>query len=131
AAVERRLGAATGMAPEPASPHTHPAAITPEALSAALAQGQAPVLLDVRRRKAFDAGADMVQGATWRQPEIVADWADSMPRDREVVVYCVYGHNVSYDTVEALRAKGVKARPLTGGIAAWHAIGGPVIPKSG
>lgn len=131
AAVEGRLQAATGIAAEPASPHAHPAAITPEALSAALGNGQAPLLLDVRRRKAFDAGADMIEGAAWKQPEIVADWADAVPRDREVVVYCVYGHNVSHDTVEALRAKGVRARPLLGGIAAWHAIGGPVTSKSG
>ncbi|MCK6450411.1 MAG: superoxide dismutase [Alphaproteobacteria bacterium] len=128
-AVERRHQVAIGMAAEPA--HGDPGDMAPEALGAALAAGQAPIVLDVRRRKAFDAGNDMITGAAWRQPETVAEWAGSVPRDREVVVYCVYGHNVSHDTVKALREAGVKARALAGGIAAWHAIGGPVAAKAG
>ncbi len=128
ASVERRVQAAAGIADEP---RRHDAeSIAPEDLSASLAAGRAPLILDVRRRRAFDAGADMIQGAAWRQPEIVADWADTLPRGREVVVYCVYGHNVSHDTVTALRAKGIDARALRGGIAAWHAIGGPVGGKT-
>ncbi|MCZ8286391.1 MAG: chromate resistance protein, partial [Bacteroidia bacterium] len=35
---------------------------------------------------------------------------------REVVVYCVYGHNVSADAVTELRAAGWNARLLAGGI---------------
>lgn len=128
AAAGRRFKAVTGTADEPRPDDAE--SIAPEALSATLAAGQAPLILDVRRRKAFDAGGDMIAGAVWRQPEIVADWADAVPGDREVVVYCVYGHNVSHDTVTALRAKGVKARALRGGIAAWHAIGGPVTAKT-
>ncbi len=61
---------------------------------------------------------------------------------REVVVYCVYGHNVSADAVVALNAAGWKAVRLEGGIeggqdgvdppdamAAWRAQPAPVITK--
>jgi superoxide dismutase, Fe-Mn family len=105
-------------------------ALAPEVLRDTLASGNAPLLLDVRRRKAFDAGRDILPGAEWREPEEVAHWAEALPRNREIVVYCVYGHNVSEDVTTALQAKGLKAQALAGGIAAWHAIGGPVSPKS-
>ncbi|MCC6469985.1 MAG: superoxide dismutase [Alphaproteobacteria bacterium] len=126
-AAGRRFQAAAGAA-SPA-PKDDPAEIAPETLCAAIRAGEPPPILDVRRRKAFDGSADMIQGAEWRQPEIVADWAGGVPRGRPVVVYCVYGHNVSHDTVTALRAQGIDARALKGGIAAWHAIGGPVAVK--
>jgi Fe-Mn family superoxide dismutase len=106
------------------------AVIAPEALRDALAAGQAPLLLDVRRRPAFDAGSDVIVGATWRAPERVGDWIGALPGDTDIVVYCVYGHNVSQDTVAALRAKGLRARALAGGIAAWRAIGAPTAPKT-
>ena len=129
-AADRRLAAALGAAAESAH-GGHGADLTPEALRDRIAAGSAPMILDVRRRKAFDAGGDMIVGAEWRQPEIVAEWVASVPRGREVVVYCVYGHNVSHDTVTALRSAGVDAQALRGGIAAWHAIGGPVAAKMG
>lgn len=128
-AADRRFAAALGK-PVGASPHDHGADLAPEALRDRIAAGQAPLILDVRRRKAFDAGSDMIQGAEWRQPEIVQDWVASVPRGVPVAVYCVYGHNVSHDTVTALRAAGVDAQALRGGIAAWHAIGGPVVAKN-
>jgi Fe-Mn family superoxide dismutase len=105
-------------------------ALAPETLRDTIAAGQAPLLFDVRRRKAFDAGGDTLPGAQWREPEEVSKWADALPRDREIVVYCVYGHNVSEGVAAALQAKGLKAQALAGGIAAWHAIGGPVTAKA-
>jgi Fe-Mn family superoxide dismutase len=128
--AERRFAAALGK-PLPTTGHEYAADLTPEALRDRIVAGTAPLILDVRRRKAFDSGHDMIQGAQWRQPEIVKDWAASVPRGVPVAVYCVYGHNVSHDTVIALREAGVDAQALSGGIAAWHAIGGPVAAKQG
>ncbi|MBL8703700.1 MAG: hypothetical protein JNM30_02595, partial [Rhodospirillales bacterium] len=128
-AADRRFAAASQAGPL-AVPADHGADLAPETLRDAVLAKKTPMILDVRRRKAFDAGQDMLPGAEWREPESVATWAAAMPRDREVVVYCVYGHNVSHDTVEALRHAGVQARALQGGIAAWHALGGPVVAKS-
>ena len=53
---------------------------------------------------------------SWRDPAAVADWARDVPRDKEIVVYCVYGHEVGRATALRLRAQGVKARFLRGGI---------------
>lgn len=128
-AAERRFAGALGKPAGPL-PHYHGADLAPEALRDRIGAGQAPLILDVRRRKAFDAGSDMIAGAQWRQPETVADWAAEVPRGVPVAVYCVYGHNVSHDTVTALRAAGVDAHALRGGIAAWHPIGGPIATKS-
>ena len=52
-----------------------------------------------------------------------------MPIDENVVVYCVYGHEVGRATALRLRAQGVKARFLRGGIDAWQAAGRPLDPK--
>jgi Fe-Mn family superoxide dismutase len=128
-AAALRFQAAVGVASPMPSPD--PAEIAPETLRAAIQANKAPMILDVRRRKALDAGADMIQGAQWREPERVAEWAGAVPLGQEIAVYCVYGHNVSHDTIVALRAQGVDARALRGGIAAWHAIGGPTSPKPG
>jgi len=128
--AEQRFKHVTEGGPLP-DVHYGNGALQPENLRASLAGGATPFLLDVRRRKAFDAGADMIAGAEWRAPETVAEWADGLPRNREIVVYCVYGHNVSEDTAAALQAKGLKAVTLAGGIASWHAIGGQTQAKKG
>ena len=99
-------------------------ALAPERLQEAIAQGRAPLLVDVRRAAAFEAASDMIVGSHWRAPEEVDAWADEMPKDREVLVYCVFGHNVSEETAAALRQRGVQARALAGGVATWHALGG-------
>jgi Fe-Mn family superoxide dismutase len=47
-----------------------------------------------------------------------------------VVVYCVHGHEVSRATALRLRAAGLDARFLRGGIAAWEAAGLPLQPRT-
>lgn len=75
-----------------------------------------PLLLDVRREEKFLESRHMLAGARRCAPEDVAAFAASQPA-REVVVYCVYGHNVSSDAVATLRAAGWNAHALAGGIA--------------
>ena len=86
-------------------------------------------VIDVRRAGMFDKAETLISGASWRDPAAVAAWAHDVPRDKEVVVYCVYGHEVARATVLRLRAQGVKARFPRGGIDAWQAAGRPVDPK--
>ncbi len=105
-------------------------AIAPEALLGAGKPGDGVAILDVRRKARFDQAADVIAGAEWRDPATVDQWAGAVPKDRPVVVYCVYGHHVSHGVVDALKKRGVDARYLDGGIAAWRAIGGPFAPKS-
>ncbi len=87
------------------------------------------LLLDVRRAGVFNSAASMIPGARRRDPESVARWGAELPRDREVIVYCVYGHEVGRATALRLRAAGVNARFLRGGIDGWQSAGRPLVTK--
>ena len=102
-----------------------------EAFGAALDDVQrVPMLLDVRRAGVFENAASMIPGASWRDPAAVSAWAAELPRDRELIVYCVYGHEVGRSTALRLRAAGVPARFLRGGIDGWQAAGRALAPKA-
>lgn len=101
-------------AAEAASVHL---AVPPDALN-----GE-PLVLDVRRKRVYEKATSTLPGAQWRDPDRVADWCDTLPKDRPVVVYCIYGHEVGRSTALALRARGVNARFLDGGIDAWQRAG--------
>jgi Fe-Mn family superoxide dismutase len=87
------------------------------------------MLLDVRRAGVFEQAGTMLPDARWCDPAAVATWASELPTGREVVVYCVYGHEVSRATAMRLRAAGVNARYLRGGIDGWQSAGRPLAPK--
>ncbi|MBI3371341.1 MAG: superoxide dismutase [Betaproteobacteria bacterium] len=84
--------------------------------------------IDVRRKGAYDAAPELIERATWRDPERVDDWAHDLAGER-VVVYCVYGHEVGQSTAARLRDAGVDARYLVGGIEDWKNAGRPVQTK--
>ena len=86
-------------------------------------------LLDVRRRGVFEQSAQMLPDATWRDPMDVAQWAPLLEPGAPVTVYCVYGHEVGRSTALRLRACGVDARFLEGGIDAWARAGKPLADK--
>jgi len=77
----------------------------------------------------FHKAETLIPEAHWRDPAAVAAWARDMPRDKEIVVYCVYGHEVGRATALRLRAQGVNVRFLHGGFDGWQAAGRPVEPK--
>jgi Fe-Mn family superoxide dismutase len=87
------------------------------------------MLLDVRRAGVFEQANQMIRGAQWRDPAEVARWGAELPQGREVVVYCVYGHEVGRSTALRLRAQGVNARFLQGGIDGWTAAQLPLADK--
>jgi superoxide dismutase, Fe-Mn family len=87
------------------------------------------VVLDVRRAGMFEQATTMIPGARWRDPAGVAEWSSELPTNREVIVYCVYGHEVGRSTAMRLRAAGLKARYLRGGIDGWQAAGQALNPK--
>ncbi len=106
-----------------------------EQASDAFAAGQdelgGALLLDVRRSAVYRESATMLPGARWCDPGEVGRWAASLPADRAVVVYCVYGHEVGRATALRLRAAGLDARFLRGGIDAWKAAGKALQLKGG
>lgn len=90
----------------------------------------APLLLDVRRRAAFEKSTHLIAGASWRDPDHVAEWSRYLPRHRRIVVYCVHGFEISKNTAAALAAEGFDAAYLDGGIEAWMTAGGPTVRKT-
>ena len=100
--------------------------IKPETLQAELA---GKYILDVRRVADRHASTEQLASAHWKDPEKLADWVDALPRDRDIVLYCVRGGSVSNSVVDALQAKGLKARFIEGGIEGWKAAGGRVVGK--
>jgi rhodanese-related sulfurtransferase len=105
-------------------------AITPDDLYGRLGTQDAPLLIDVRRAKAFAEDAARIIGAVRRAPDAIQEWAATLPT-RPVVAYCVHGHEVSQGAAAALRAKGFDARYLEGGIAAWREQQRPTRLKRG
>ena len=101
-------------------------AITPQALRRNL---DSVVLLDIRRNTAYLDSDEVIPGSQWLDPERIDSWIDGLPRDRDIVVYCVHGHAVSTDAVQRLCDAGLHARYLDGGIEGWKAAGGPVKPR--
>jgi Fe-Mn family superoxide dismutase len=71
----------------------------------------------------YEQARTIIHGARWRDPAAVASWGAELPAERDVVVYCVHGHEVSRATAVRLRAAGVQARYLRGGIEGWQARG--------
>ena len=87
------------------------------------------LILDVRRSSDRDAAPEHLAGAQWKNPEQLADWADSLPKDRDIVLYCARGGSVSNSVVDALQSKGLKARFVEGGIEGWKVAGGEGVAK--
>lgn len=102
-----------------------------EAFGAGQDEIEGVVLLDVRRSAIFEQSQAVIPGAEWHDPGAVGDWAAALPAGREVVVYCVYGHEVGRATALRLRAAGIAARYLRGGIDAWKTAGKPLQAKGG
>jgi rhodanese-related sulfurtransferase len=104
--------------------------VSPSELARRIGTSAAPRVLDVRRREVFDGAARVIAGAKWRQHDAVERWADELAREREVVAYCAHGHQVGQAAAARLRAMGLEARYLEGGIEAFEAAGGATIAKS-
>lgn len=88
-----------------------------------------PSIVDVRREVAFAAAPTPIAGALWRHHMKVDSWLAQLPTQRQIVVYCAHGHNVSEIAQAKLLAAGADALMLEGGIDAWLAAGGPVVAR--
>ena len=91
----------------------------------------AHTLLDVRRTEKRAAEGDEIAGTTWLDPARWLDWKDGVARDRPVVLYCAYGHEISQGLTAALRAMGLDARHLADGIDGWRQAGLATRPTHG
>jgi len=93
--------------------------VSGEELYRRLGTSAAPLLIDVRRDPAFQAGEWMIAGAVRRPPEEIERWGREISRETSIVVYCAHGHEVGQTAAAILREMGLAASYLEGGIAAW------------
>ncbi len=112
---------------------TYRAAVAADALKLAapnqLTDSDQTQIIDVRHPVDFNAGQDIIEGAHWLDPTRVHDWYSTLDASKPVLVYCVKGLDIGGSTALALRAHGLKARYLTGGINDWRLQGLPLQTK--
>ena len=99
------------------------ASISAADLRKALGSNRPPLVIDVRRNERFRESPYLVKGALRRDPAAVEQWKGALP-GKDVVVYCVHGHEVSQNAAKALGA-----RFLEGGIEHWREDGGETSAK--
>jgi superoxide dismutase, Fe-Mn family len=80
-------------------------------------------LIDARPRHSVSRQEDIVEGATWRDPDRVQESAGGLSKSDPAVVYCTYGFHVGCKMATALREAGFDARYMTGEHSAWKALG--------
>ena len=94
--------------------------IDPKELMSAMEKGgEDVVLIDVRRKDDYSADPQMIPSAAWKDPNLVTQWSDELPKDKKVIVYCVRGGSVSNAVLDHLLAKNMKACYIQGGMTAW------------
>jgi len=98
--------------------------ISIEELAAQLAKGERVQVLDARPRHHISRTVDLMEGATWRDPDRVEEWIGELSTDEPVAVYCAYGFHVGCNVTRTLRERGFDARYIRGGVSAWYAAGG-------
>jgi Fe-Mn family superoxide dismutase len=97
-----------------------------EDVKAMLDAGKAVQFIDARPKHYVSRTQDIIEGATWRDPERVQEWMGDLSKSEPVVVFCVYGFHVGCRTAVALRDAGFDARYMTSGHSGWKAIGHPI-----
>jgi superoxide dismutase, Fe-Mn family len=100
--------------------------VAPEEVKAMLDAGKPLQFIDARPSHYFSRGQDIVDGAVWRDPERMQEWAGELSKSEPVVVFCAYGFHVGCRTAVALREAGFSAMYMKGGHSAWKALGGPM-----
>ena len=111
--------------PQPQPPETlETIGLAQEAFEQARSALEDIVVVDVRRANDFLDDPRMIPGARRGDPDAIDEWAQALPKDRDIVVYCVRGGSVSRSVAPALRERGLRARYLVGGLTAWKERGG-------
>lgn len=88
-------------------------------LFARLGMASAPMLLDVRCPDAFNADDKMIVSAIRRPPDDVGTWTKELPSGRPIVIYGSDGSKATESMAASLRAAGLDAVYLDGGLSGW------------
>ena len=101
------------------------ARITVDELHRLIAEGQRPVIVDLRTSLARDQDSRFVPGARMADFAEVDQWLDQVPTDREVIFYCTCPNEAGAAQVarKLMDLGYTRVRPLLGGLDAWIAAG--------
>jgi rhodanese-related sulfurtransferase len=99
--------------------------ISADELNALIGTAKCPLIVDVRRAAASVQEPTRIAGSVWHDHMS----AEQLALERDVVVYCVHGHNVSEIAAAKLRRAGASVRMLEGGIEAFAQAGGLLVKK--
>jgi rhodanese-related sulfurtransferase len=102
--------------------------ITHDDLYARLGTAAAPMLIDVRKTEAFNADDRLIVGASHRAPQDVARWQGALPAGRQVVAYCVHGHERTGRTRNCRRAASATPPKTNGSPASIRRSTGSLVP---
>lgn len=106
-----------------------PKTISPVELKRRIGTADCPLIIDVRREAVFRAAETRIAGAIWRNHMQAGEWSARLDLNREIVVYCVHGHNVSALAAALLEAAGARIAVLEGGIEAFATANGPLVAR--
>lgn len=109
-----------------------PFSVTANHLLEKLGTRQWPLVVCATRHEKLATDRRRIVASVWRDHMKTADWGPELARrNQTLVVHCLHGHNVSQLAVASLRAAGIDAAFLEGGIDAWEKAGGPVLTQHG
>jgi membrane protein DedA with SNARE-associated domain/rhodanese-related sulfurtransferase len=102
--------------------------ITVDEAAALVEQGLEPVFIDVRADASREIDPRRIPGARLTELDAIATQSGTLPRDRELVLYCNCPNEVTAAlAVRTLAGLGfTRVRALTGGLDGWVASGHPV-----
>ncbi len=105
------------------------ARISPEALKRRLDAGEDVTIIDLRTPLDVAATPYVIPGSRWLAADAIDAVEAEMLRAREVVLYCACPNEATSARVALLlKRKGItRVHPLEGGLAAWMALGFPVL----
>jgi rhodanese-related sulfurtransferase len=76
----------------------------PTDLYVRLVTAGAPIVLDVRRRADLARADEIIVSAIHPAPDAVEAWSGELPRDRQIVVHCVHGREISRNAHQSQQA---------------------------
>jgi rhodanese-related sulfurtransferase len=102
--------------------------VSPQELHAFLDSGKQVLVFDVRQALDLLAYPEQIPGAKRIPPEEVLEKPNLIPKDKDVIVYCTCPSEKTSRRVlrRALALGFSRVRFLSGGLAAWKALGFPV-----
>ncbi len=87
------------------------------------------IILDLRRDSDYNKDTVSVPTARRLHPDKIAEWSGTLPKDKEILLFCAHGGSISNASVNYLTKNGYKARLIAGGIDGWKDGGGATAPK--